>query len=205
MPPSIQKMFLRRGALADRLRHRHRRDVFYEDEPNYLGVLATGLYVAFTLGNVVSRIVTIYTSIPGDDFYSAARSSAPLRRSSSSATTLDSAADVYLVLFFFFFALVGGVLIQIPFLLPKTKCAPEDVSARGALHQRAQGAGLTFGGLIDVAVAVGLIYASHIRPAVVPRLGVGNGRGGKRADGGPRRRRAVGRPFAAGPAASGWW
>ena len=161
MPPSIQKMFLVEALSLTVSVIAVGATSFYEDEPNYLGTsLATGLYVAFTLGNVVSRIVTIYTSIPGDEFLlGGSLLRAALTPLLFFGDDLDSAADVYLVLFFFFFALVGGVLIQIPFLLPKTKCAPEDVVLAGRFINVAQGAGLTFGGLIDVAVAVGLIYA----------------------------------------------
>ena len=56
---------------------------------------------------------------------------------------------------FFVFALIGGVLVQTPFSAAKGACDAEDAVAAARLLTIAQGAGLTAGALVDVAVALG--------------------------------------------------
>ena len=160
MPPTIKRMFAVEALSLTVSVIAVGATSFYDDEGDYLGTsLATVLYISFTLGNVGSRLVALVVPVPEDSVLllgSAAR--AALTPLLFLGSDLSTSYDLYVTLFFFFFALVGGVLIQIPFLVPKATCDPADVVLASRFITLAQGAGLTIGGVVDVAVALGLLY-----------------------------------------------
>ena len=160
MPPTIKRMFAVEALSLTVSVIAVGATSFYDDEGDYLGTsLATVLYISFTLGNVGSRLVALVVPVPEDSVMllgSAAR--AALTPLLFLGSDLSTSYDLYVTLFFFFFALVGGVLIQIPFLVPKATCDPADVVLASRFITLAQGAGLTIGGVVDVAVALGLLY-----------------------------------------------